>query len=459
MNIKVIITDIDGTLLNSDKNIPTETIEFLQNFKASFGEVILATGRAYPSAKKILESLGLDGIIISYNGAKIVDSTTNKIIYHNPIKKELTRKLIDFSRKHNLHLNLYIGDDWYVESSDKDKISYYTILAQSEPIILNFDNLPSFETTKALFFSENHILKNLDSELRELVGDSLDLTYSSPYFLELSNKGVNKGSAVESVLKSLNLSSENAIAFGDELNDLEMLQFVKYGVAMGNSNSVLNEKIVHKTLSNNENGVLNFLKDFIPTNNKSYLESLMISTRSQREFQGPTVPMNILEKIVSSTRYAGSTKNSQEIRYILVNNKDILNSIFPFTRWAGNLSWNPEISNGPRGYIILCSNTSPSISENYLNFDMGLATGNITLTSKSLGYDCCILGAFNKEKIHEILEVPTEYKIHYLIAIGKGIEKISIIPSKEKNTNYYRVNGEHFVPKLTTDTLIIKKIS
>ncbi len=458
MDIKLLISDIDGTLLNEKKEITEYTKKALNNFVKEGKQLILATGRAHVSAKKILDSIGLEGIVISYNGAKIIDTKNNEVIYHNPIKEEITRKLIEYSKKKNVHLNLYIGNDWFVENKESEKSTFYKNLSKIEPKEIDFYDLEKVETTKALFFEEYDKLKEIESELSKEIGEYVDFTYSSSYFLEILNKGVNKGTAVKKVIDILDISKDNCIAFGDELNDYEMLKYVKYGVAMGNANEKLKNEIVHKTLTNSENGVAKFIEEAVENSRRSYLENIMIKSRSNRSFENRVISKEILEEIVNVTRYAGSARNLQGIKYVIINTKETLDKIFPLTKWAGAIEWNPEISEGPSAYIMLCSQENLNVSEGMLNFDMGLASQNMVLKIKELGYDMCIIGSYNKSEVNKIVGLDEKYKSHYLIAIGKGKEKISIVPGKEGQLTYYRVDGEHFVPKLPLEKIIIKEV-
>lgn len=457
MEIKILVSDIDGTLLNDEREITNYTFEKLSGFMKGGGKIVLASGRAYSFMKDILKELGIKGVVVSYNGARIVDSETEEILYHNPLNSNITKKIIDFAKERGVHLNLYVENDWYVENADSDETEFYYSISGKRPVKTDFGLLKGVETTKALIFAENSILKKLEEELKELIGEEVDFTYSRPEFLEILSKGVNKGRGVQKALEILGISPDNCIAFGDELNDLEMLKFVKYGVAMENSNEKLKNEIVHKTLKNSENGVAKFLEDVIPNKEDSYLDILMKKTRSKRSFHNEIISSEKIDQIINSARFAGSARNAQEVRYLSINSREILDEIFPHTRWAGAIEWSPEISEGPSAYILLCSKKIVQNTD-YLHFDMGLASQNILLKAKEQGYDSCILAAYNKEEINKIVELPEEYRSHYLIALGKGKEEVTIVPGIEGKLSYYRIGKEHFVPKLPFEKLIIKKI-
>ncbi|MGL6167095.1 MAG: HAD family hydrolase, partial [Fusobacteriaceae bacterium] len=98
MKIKLIASDIDGTLLRSDRTISEATKNYIQEFKQSGGKFVLATGRAYFGVKKILDILDHEGVIITYNGAKIIDTKTDEILHYTPVKENVTKKMIELAR-------------------------------------------------------------------------------------------------------------------------------------------------------------------------------------------------------------------------------------------------------------------------------------------------------------------------------------------------------------------------
>lgn len=458
MEIKLIATDIDGTLLNDKHDISLETKELLAYFIENGGKFVLASGRAYESTKKILEKLGLEGIVITYNGARIVDTRNNEILYHELLEAVYVKKLIEIARKYSIHVNIYKNDDWYVENKTREESIYYAKACGKDPIEINFNDFEDFSATKVLFIAENNMLKKIEDEIRKELKSEVHITYSKSTFLEVLNKKVNKGEALKKILELLNIEKENCIAFGDELNDKEMLEYVKYGIVMENGNSILKDRIPHKTLSNKENGIYHFLKEVLENKEDTYLDILIKKTRTHRSFYQEKIPREDIMKIINSTRYSGTARNSQEIRYVIINSTEISKKIFQYTKWASSILWNPDIKeDSPETYILLCTKKEISLPENFIYFDMGLATQNMLLKAKELGYDGCVLGSFNRVEIDKIIELDKEYKSYMLLALGKGKEKVRIVPSNE-DVSYYRLGNEHFVRKLPLNKFIIKEM-
>ncbi|MGL4392465.1 MAG: Cof-type HAD-IIB family hydrolase, partial [Fusobacteriaceae bacterium] len=223
MEIKLIATDIDGTLLDCNKNISETTREFFNEFKKNGGIVVLSTGRSYPSTKKVMENLGLEGIAITSNGAMIVDSKTDEVIFYRPVEEKHTKILINLARKHDIHLNLYQGNDLVVENKEREESKNYASICMIQPVEKSFDELENYITTKTVFIAEPAKLKLLEADVRKELGDEVYITYSKKTYLEILHRDVNKGSALLKILETFNIPKENVAAFGDELNDKEML--------------------------------------------------------------------------------------------------------------------------------------------------------------------------------------------------------------------------------------------
>jgi hypothetical protein len=167
--------------------------------------------------------------------------------------------------------------------------------------------------------------------------------------------------------------------------------------------------------------------------------------------------MKLLENIIEISRYSASTINLQNIRYVLVNDLNKCNKIFNVT----NLPTTHKIDKDeqPKAYIVVCSKDSFVSSMHY--FNMGITYQNIRLAINHYGYqDVCIRSVDAKEASN-IIKLDSEYKVDYVIGIGKAIDEIKVVDTiNEENTSYYLDDSNiRHVPKLTKEKLIIKKIS
>lgn len=177
--------------------------------------------------------------------------------------------------------------------------------------------------------------------------------------------------------------------------------------------------------------------------------------RSHRSFTGKKISSNELRAMVEGARYAASAKNSQKIRYALISDKEMCDKVFQQSKFAGAIPWNPQLDESPRGYILMCSKTPIEGNENLFYFDMGLAAQNILLVANDLGYNGCIVAAFNKKEVEKIVGLKEDYASYILIALGEAKDNVTVVPTVLGNTTYSRIGNEHYVPKLPLDEIII----
>lgn len=184
---------------------------------------------------------------------------------------------------------------------------------------------------------------------------------------------------------------------------------------------------------------------------------ILKTIRSHRSFLQTSISINELRYMIEGARYASSARNSQLIRYSLISNKGICNEIFKHVKFAGAIEWNPTLEESPCAYILLCSTKDISKENNMIYFDMGLATQNILLIAKELGYNGCIIGAYNKQEVEKIINLDEKYKSYFLIALGVAKDKVFVVPSVLNNIKYSRIDNNHYVPKLPLDEVIISE--
>ncbi|WP_297598400.1 Cof-type HAD-IIB family hydrolase [uncultured Cetobacterium sp.] len=261
--IKAIALDLDGTLLNSKKELSEENKKILYKFYKKKCEIIIVTGRSYNATKLVVEELGFPLTAICYNGAKIIDTEKEDVIFEKPLDEHIVKKLIKLSRETKIHLNLYQDEKWYVENIKNWQTDYYKKATKLSPEEKDFCTFETYLMTKALFIDENVELKKLEKLIKEYLKLDVYLAFSQERYLEVLDKEVNKGLALEKILKSKGVSLDECIAFGDAGNDMEMISMVKYGVAMGNASQELKDKASYITDINDENGVAKFLEKFL----------------------------------------------------------------------------------------------------------------------------------------------------------------------------------------------------
>lgn len=183
---------------------------------------------------------------------------------------------------------------------------------------------------------------------------------------------------------------------------------------------------------------------------------LVKATRSFRNFD-PTYRISdeIMVSLVELCRYTPSTANSQSIKFAYANSENLCEKIFPMLGWAGYIKENkpPYDGNVPTGYILVCFDTDVA---NEIEIDAGICAQTIVLGAMDMGIGACMIGSFDKQKATELFNLPSNIKPRLMIALGRPKETVEIVDIKDGDVKYYRDGKfKHFVPKRTTDELII----
>ncbi|MEI0446972.1 Cof-type HAD-IIB family hydrolase [Brachyspira intermedia] len=264
-NIHLIATDLDGTLLNNNHQISEYNKKVIKAASEKGIKTILSTGRPTASASKFLYDLNIDTELISFNGAMITDKNSN-IIYQENLNPEISIKLINIAEKYNVYHQGFLGDRWNINRFDEKWTNFYTSIAKIDNYIIGFDDIEDFSFSKFMFIGENDILKNIAEELNNTFGSSIYHTFSRPVYLEVHSPNVSKAKALKYLADKYNINSDNIIAFGDNNNDLEMLEFAGISVAVENAEDTVISKSLYITKSNEENGVGIFINNILNLN-------------------------------------------------------------------------------------------------------------------------------------------------------------------------------------------------
>ena len=291
--IKLIASDMDGTLLNSDHKIPKENIELIKFAQKNGIQFVVATGRAYYEALPALNDENIKCDVISFNGGIIYDKNGN-IINITPMKLKDLYYTIEILKSLEISYQLYTKNTIYTNSIETDITAYIDLIRANgeEPneqhlrqearnrlalgyitevnnieLYLNQENNPAI---KVIGISND--LEKLKHATELLSGnDNISVTSSGANNVEIMDKKATKGEALKIVADIHDINLKNAIAIGDNLNDQAMLDIVEYSIAMKNGNKDLQKTskfITEKT--NSEGGVADSVMKLLKEKNEFY---------------------------------------------------------------------------------------------------------------------------------------------------------------------------------------------
>jgi hypothetical protein len=266
-SFKLIFSDIDGTLLDSSRNISEQTIVAYDNLRSRIPFVLISSRQ--PSAMYYLQKdLGLENeVLVCYNGGMIIKG--DQILSSTTIPNHTTCKAIKIAENIDLHLSLYREDDWYAPKKDfwSDREQNNT---RVNPTISSFEDMHRLFTQnqwgshKMMGMGDADKIDQLISELELKFPNQLHCYRSKDTYVEIAPKNISKKTAIQTVLRELypEIKIEECIAFGDNFNDMEMLQAVGIGVAVDNAKPEVKNVADFLTESNKEHGVAKFLSKY-----------------------------------------------------------------------------------------------------------------------------------------------------------------------------------------------------
>lgn len=269
MNIKLVATDLDDTLLRDDLTLSERVVEAIRLAKEQGVYVTFATGRMPASARPYAEQLGLDVPIITYNGAMIQEAISRKILYRKVIPVELAREVISYLLGEGAHLHMYREDQVFVQKMNDWSEAYgqKTRVTVEEADLLEILEQEKEGVEKIIAFVQPEEMESWREKLQEKFPDMLHFTSSKPYFLEMNHPEVNKGNTLLTFAKGLGIKQEEVLAIGDSLNDIEMIRCAGFGVAMDNARQEVKDAANAVTASNEEDGVAKAIEEYVLSKN------------------------------------------------------------------------------------------------------------------------------------------------------------------------------------------------
>lgn len=267
MNYKLIAMDLDGTLNNDEKRITPKTLEALMAAQEHGVRLALASARPSPGLFKERDALGLcryGGILMSYNGGRIVDAASGRVLFETAMDLETARQVLHFLEALPVTPILDDGTRFYVTDPEGYKVAYECQNNRMEfTQVENLANFLSFAPIKILMSVLPEELGQVQEQIAQILPQALTVVQTAPFYLEVIPRCIHKGQGILNVCKALGLSPSQVMAFGDAENDIPMLRTAGLGIAMGNATAPVKAAADYVTLSNNHDGIAAALEIFL----------------------------------------------------------------------------------------------------------------------------------------------------------------------------------------------------
>ena len=271
-HIQLVAIDLDGTLLDSKKTCSLRTQNAIESVLKTGRKVCFVTGRSVVDTAPFAQQCGLTEHIITANGAYIWDIQNQQAIQKTILDTDIVNFTIKTARSQKIFLWLYTSDKVYYETSDK----LHQILIDKYPAFksdqCDFNQINNNNILKSLFILRQDRALEIKDLLYQKYGDRVHMIINSTHvddhdrpseelvYLEILHANSNKGNALQHLCEYYKIPLANTLAFGDEDNDIEMLQVAGVSVSMGNAKEHIHAVAQYKGLTNDEDGVADFLE-------------------------------------------------------------------------------------------------------------------------------------------------------------------------------------------------------
>jgi Cof subfamily protein (haloacid dehalogenase superfamily) len=231
----VLACDFDRTLVWEDGVLRPRTRAAIERARAVGLRVIVVTGRMFRSIRPYLEEARLDDPVVCYQGAVVAEPATGRFLRHEPIPLELGRETIAALEEEGFPVNCYVNDELFVAEVTPEAERYASFQRLPIHAVGNLRAWLSEPPTKLVAIEEPTVLDGLEARMKTRFDGRLYISKSLPFFLEFASPDVTKASGLAFLAEHLGFAAERTVAFGDGENDVELLEWAGFGVAVANA--------------------------------------------------------------------------------------------------------------------------------------------------------------------------------------------------------------------------------
>ncbi|AJC96615.1 Cof-type HAD-IIB family hydrolase [Staphylococcus hyicus] len=269
MKQHLICLDLDGTLLNDDKNITPYTFKVLKTLQSQGHAIMISTGRPYRASKRYYDELNMDTPVVNFNGAYVHHPKDAQFpTQHARLDEGIATCIIDTLKTMNVqNMIAEVMDQVYLDRYDENLFEGFS-MGDANIQVGDLRTLLKEDPTSLLIEADEHQIPRIKKILTRFYAENIEhRRWGAPFpVIEIVKRGISKAVGIDIVKDYLQIERQHIIAFGDEDNDIEMIKYAKHGVAMANAIPELKHVAKETTASNNEDGIGIYLNHYFQLN-------------------------------------------------------------------------------------------------------------------------------------------------------------------------------------------------
>jgi Cof subfamily protein (haloacid dehalogenase superfamily)/HAD superfamily hydrolase (TIGR01509 family) len=262
--IKLLIADVDGTLVNRAKTLTPRTCEAVARLREKGIDFTITSGRPPRGMAPLVGPLKLTAPMAAFNGAMYIKPDLKTVLAQRTIAKAAAKVAIDYLLDAGLDVWIYQGSDWFIRNPQAPRVAREGANVGFAPVVISDLHAVIDSPIKIVGVSEDHPkVARAEAELSARLGADASAARSQPYYLDITHPEANKGMVVREASRLLQLPLEQIATIGDMPNDIPMLKAAGMGIAMGNAGEEVRRFARHVTRSNDEEGFAHAVDSFI----------------------------------------------------------------------------------------------------------------------------------------------------------------------------------------------------
>lgn len=262
-DIRIVFSDVDGTLLNSQHQITPDTLRALNALREKGIPFVIISARSPSGIEPIVREYGLQCSIVSYSGSLILDEN-RRVVYHRGMSRAEAAEVLAFAEHQKFHMTwcAYSFDEWITPDRTDPRIVREESIVKATARQGGIGDVTADEVHKLLFICDPAQTDAIEAALKAQFPQH-SIVKSSDILLEIMPGGTTKAQAVQTLCELRGISPADAAAFGDNYNDVEMLELVGHGWLMGNAPEPLKQRLPNHTADHDRDGIARVLEGYL----------------------------------------------------------------------------------------------------------------------------------------------------------------------------------------------------